>query len=41
MHVAPAGGMRKEIVAVYRAGQDVGYFPKAPSAESIYMKSIP
>src|SRR6202166_2771026 len=31
MHVAPAAGMRKEIEAVYRAGQDVGYFPKAPS----------
>jgi hypothetical protein len=41
MHVAPAAGMRKEIEAVYRAGQDVGYFPKAPSAESIYMKDIP
>jgi ABC-type nitrate/sulfonate/bicarbonate transport system substrate-binding protein len=41
MHVAPAAGMRREIEAVYRAGQDVGYFPKAPSAESIYMKQIP
>jgi ABC-type nitrate/sulfonate/bicarbonate transport system substrate-binding protein len=41
MHVAPAAGMRKEIEAVYRAGQDVGYFPKPPSAESIYMKGIP
>jgi ABC-type nitrate/sulfonate/bicarbonate transport system substrate-binding protein len=41
MHVAPAAGMRKEIEAVYRAGQDVGYFPKAPSADSIYTKAIP
>jgi len=41
MHVAPAAGMKKEIEAVYRAGQDVGYFPKAPSADSIYMKDIP
>ena len=41
MNVAPAAGMRKEIEAVYKAGQDVGYFPKAPSAESIYMKAIP
>lgn len=41
MHVAPAAGMRKEIEAVYKAGQDVGYFPKAPSADSIYMKAIP
>jgi ABC-type nitrate/sulfonate/bicarbonate transport system substrate-binding protein len=41
IHVAPAAGMRKEIEAVYRAGQDVGYFPKTPSAESIYMKGIP
>jgi ABC-type nitrate/sulfonate/bicarbonate transport system substrate-binding protein len=41
MHVAPAAGMRREIEAVYRAGQDVGYFPKAPSAESIYTKAIP
>ena len=41
LHVTPAAGMRKEIEAVYRAGQDVGYFPKAPSAESIYAKDIP
>jgi len=33
--------MTKEIAAVYRAGQDVGYFPKAPSAESVYAKGIP
>jgi hypothetical protein len=41
MNVAPAAGLRKEIEAVYRAGQDVGYFPKAPSSDSIYTKAIP
>ncbi|HEY2134412.1 MAG TPA: ABC transporter substrate-binding protein [Xanthobacteraceae bacterium] len=41
MHVAPAAGMRNEIAAVYKAGQDVGYFPKAPSGESVYAKAIP
>ena len=41
MHVAPAAGMRMEIEVVYRAGEDVGYFPKAPSPESVYMKDIP
>ena len=41
MHVAPAAGMTKEIAAVYRAGQDVGYFPKAPSPESVFTKAIP
>jgi ABC-type nitrate/sulfonate/bicarbonate transport system substrate-binding protein len=41
MHVAPAAGMKTEIAAVYRAGQDVGYFPKAPSIESVYAKPIP
>jgi len=41
MHVAPAAGIKKEIEAVYRAGQDVGYFPKAPSADSVYAKEIP
>jgi hypothetical protein len=41
MHVAPAAGMHKEIEAVYRAGQDVGYFPKAPSGDSVYPRAIP
>jgi NitT/TauT family transport system substrate-binding protein len=41
MHVAPAAGMRKEIEAVYRAGQNVGYFPKAPSLDSVYPRAIP
>ncbi len=41
MHVAPAAGMRSEIAAVYQAGRDVGYFPKAPSGESVYTKAMP
>ena len=41
MHVGPAAGMRKEIEAVYQAGRDVGYFPKAPSGESVYTKAMP
>jgi ABC-type nitrate/sulfonate/bicarbonate transport system substrate-binding protein len=40
-HVAPAAGMRKEIEAVYRAVQDVGYFPKAPSIDSVYPRAMP
>jgi NitT/TauT family transport system substrate-binding protein len=36
MNVQPAGELRKEIDAVYRAGQSVGYLPKTPSAGSIY-----
>src|SRR4051812_7158638 len=41
MHVGPAAGMRSEIAAVYQAGRDVGYFPKAPSGESVYTKAMP
>jgi len=40
MSVVTAAELRKEIEAVYRAGLDVGYFPKMPSAESIYDKPI-
>ncbi len=36
MDVQPAGELRKEIDAVYRAGQSMGYLPKPPSAASIY-----
>jgi len=36
MNVQPAGELRKEIEAVYRAGQSIGYLPKPPSAASIY-----
>jgi hypothetical protein len=34
--VKPAGELRKEIEAVYRAGQSIGHLPKAPSTGSIY-----
>ncbi|HEY5216145.1 MAG TPA: ABC transporter substrate-binding protein, partial [Pseudolabrys sp.] len=34
MNVRPAGELRKEIEAVYRAGQSIGFLPKAPSAAS-------
>jgi NitT/TauT family transport system substrate-binding protein len=36
MNVQPAAGLRKEIEAVYRAGQAIGYLPKTPSAGSVY-----
>lgn len=36
MNLVPAGQVRKEIEAVYRAGQDVGYFAKAPSPDTVY-----
>jgi len=36
MNVKPAGELRKEIEAVYRAGQSIGHLPKAPSTGSIY-----
>jgi len=36
MDVQPAGELRKEIDAVYRAGQAIGYLPSQPSAASIY-----
>ena len=36
MNVQPAGELRKEIEAVYRAGQSIGYLARLPSAASIY-----
>jgi len=36
MNVQPAGDLRKEIEAVYRAGQAIGRLPKPPSVSSIY-----
>jgi NitT/TauT family transport system substrate-binding protein len=39
--LAPAGEVRKEIEAVYKAGVDVGYFPALPSSETIYAKPLP
>jgi ABC-type nitrate/sulfonate/bicarbonate transport system substrate-binding protein len=40
MNLASAATLRKEIEAVYRAGIDTGYFPKQPSAETIYDKPL-
>jgi ABC-type nitrate/sulfonate/bicarbonate transport system substrate-binding protein len=40
MNVSSAGVLRKEIEAVYRAGQSIGYLPKAPSAASIYAERL-
>jgi NitT/TauT family transport system substrate-binding protein len=39
--LAPAGEIRKEIEAVYKAGVDVGYFPAQPSSGTIYDKPMP
>lgn len=36
MDVAPAGKLKTEIEAVYRAGQSLGYLKSAPSAATIY-----
>lgn len=36
MNVQPAGELRKEIEAVYRAGQSIGYLSKQPSPASVY-----
>lgn len=36
MNVQPANELRKEIEAVYRAGQAIGYLSKQPSAGSVY-----
>jgi hypothetical protein len=37
---AGANEIRKEIEGVYKAGIDVGYFDKMPSANSIYDKPV-
>jgi NitT/TauT family transport system substrate-binding protein len=39
--LAPAGEVRNEIEAVYRAGIEVGYFPALPSSETVYAKPLP
>ena len=36
INVAPASALSKEIAAVYRAGQQIGFLPKQPDAASIY-----
>jgi ABC-type nitrate/sulfonate/bicarbonate transport system substrate-binding protein len=38
--MAGAGEIRKEIEGVYRAGIEINYFPKMPSAASIYDKPV-
>jgi ABC-type nitrate/sulfonate/bicarbonate transport system substrate-binding protein len=38
--LAPAGEIRKEIEAVYKAGIDVGYFPSLPSSGTVYDKTL-
>src|SRR3954467_11048845 len=38
MSLVPANDVRKEIEAVYKAGIDVGYFPRMPSSETVYGK---
>ncbi|MGH7121117.1 MAG: ABC transporter substrate-binding protein [Acetobacteraceae bacterium] len=40
MNVAPASELAKEIDAVYRAGQSLGYLKKKPSSASIYGGTI-
>ena len=41
MNVVAANDIRNEIMAVYKAGVDVGYFKSLPSADTIYAKPIP
>ncbi len=36
MNVQPANLLRKELLAVYRAGIEVGYLPRMPTAATIY-----
>jgi NitT/TauT family transport system substrate-binding protein len=40
MNVKPAGEMKKEIEAVYKAGMDVGYLKSMPSNATIYDKPL-
>ena len=40
MNVKPAGEMKKEIQAVYKAGMDVGYLQKMPSDDTIHGKPL-
>ena len=40
MSVVPAGEMRQQIEAVYKAGIDVGYFKSMPSGNTIYTKPM-
>jgi len=40
MSVVPAGEVRPQIEAVYKAGIDVGYFKSMPSGDTIYAKPM-
>jgi hypothetical protein len=40
MSVVPAGDVKKQIEAVYKAGIDVGYFKSQPSDDTIYQKPM-
>jgi ABC-type nitrate/sulfonate/bicarbonate transport system substrate-binding protein len=40
MSVVPAGDVKKQIEAVYKAGIDVGYFKSQPSGDTIYQKPM-
>jgi NitT/TauT family transport system substrate-binding protein len=40
MSVVPAGEVRQQIEAVYKAGIDVGYFKSMPSGNTIYAKPM-
>jgi len=40
MSVVPAGEVKKQIEAVYKAGIDVGYFKSQPSGDTIYAKPM-
>ena len=40
MNVVPAGDVKKQIEAVYKAGIDVGYFKSQPSGDTIYAKPM-
>ena len=40
MSLVGANEVRKEIEAVYKAGMDVGFFPKMPSNQTIYDKPL-
>ncbi len=40
MNVKPAGELKKEIEAVYKAGVDVGFMQKMPSNDTVYDKPL-
>jgi ABC-type nitrate/sulfonate/bicarbonate transport system substrate-binding protein len=40
MKLMPAGDIKREIEAVYKAGVEINYFPKLPSSTTIYDKAM-